>query len=317
MKNDLISVVIPVYNTEKYLERCVDSVINQSYKNLEIIIVNDSSTDNSMKIIDRYCNTDNRCKCINLEKNVGVGNARNIGINEANGKYLAFIDSDDWIDSNYYIELYSAIIETKANVAVSGIKTDYNNSISSTLRYEYKFQNLIDNKFALSLLTNRYSQDVFISPIVNNKLYLTSFLKETKLEFDPSKRAQDNFFSFMLFTYNGNIVLVPNTYYHYYQNDASATHTFGIKYIDDWADILASIKKELIHSEKYIDFKNEYLAFAERCFSSIFKMMFNSVYDVSLQKNYIKHIINRSKDFIEIETIIDYIDTDRIRRIFY
>lgn len=68
MINDLISVVIPVYNTEKHLERCVDSVLNQSYKNLEIIIINDSSTDNSIKIIERYCNTDNRCKCINLKK---------------------------------------------------------------------------------------------------------------------------------------------------------------------------------------------------------------------------------------------------------
>lgn len=317
MKNDLISVVIPVYNTEKYLERCVNSVLNQSYKNLEIIFVNDSSTDNSMEIIEKYCNADNRCKYINLEKNVGVGNARNIGINQANGKYIAFIDSDDWVDSNFYIKLYFSITKTKANVAISGIKTDYNNSISSTIRYEYKFQNLIDNRFALNLLTNRYSQDVFISPIVNNKLYLTSFLRETKLKFDPSKRAQDNFFSFMLFTYSGNIVLVPDVYYHYYQNDTSATHTFGIKYIDDWADILVSIKEELLNSEKYVEFKNEYLAFAERCFSSIFKMMFNSVYDVSLQKKYIKHIINRSKDFIETDTIIDYIDTDRIRRIFY
>lgn len=317
MKNDLISVVIPVYNTEKYLERCVDSVLNQSYQNLEIIFVNDSSTDNSMEIIEKYCNTDNRCKCINLEKNMGVGNARNIGINQANGKYIAFIDSDDWVDSNFYIKLYFSITETKANVAIGGIKTDYNNSISSTLRYEYKFQNLIDNRFALNLLTNRYSQDVFISPIVNNKLYLTSFLRETKLKFDPSKKAQDNFFSFMLFTYSCNIVLVPDVYYHYYQNDASATHTFGIKYIDDWADILVSIKEALITSEKYVYFENEYLAFAERCFSSIFKMMFNSVYDVNLQKKYIKHIINRSKDFIEIEAIIDYIDNERIRRIFY
>ena len=105
---ELVSIIIPIYNVEKYLTKCIESVINQTYKNLEIILVNDGSTDNSKEIIDKYSLIDSRIKVIN-KKNGGLSEARNAGIEIAKGDYIGFLDSDDWIELNMYEKLYKYI----------------------------------------------------------------------------------------------------------------------------------------------------------------------------------------------------------------
>ena len=107
-KEDLISIVIPVYKVEKYLEKCVESVINQTYKNLEILLVNDGSPDNCPKICDEYAQKDNRIKVIHKE-NGGLSDARNAGIDVATGKYITFIDSDDYISNDYVEYMYNLL----------------------------------------------------------------------------------------------------------------------------------------------------------------------------------------------------------------
>ena len=112
----LITVIIPVYNKEEYLEKTLNSIINQSYKNLEIIIINDGSTDNSKYICDKFQNQDKRINLVNT-KNYGAGHARNIGIKMAKGNYISFIDADDYIDKDYYKILYNMIINNEADMA--------------------------------------------------------------------------------------------------------------------------------------------------------------------------------------------------------
>lgn len=115
--NDLITVIVPVYNVEKYLERCVESIINQTYKNLEIILVDDGSTDNSGNICDEYAKKDSRIIVIHKE-NGGQATARNMALDIAKGKYIAFADSDDWVDISIYEKLYNALICNNANISV-------------------------------------------------------------------------------------------------------------------------------------------------------------------------------------------------------
>ena len=100
MNDCLVSVIVPIYNVEKYLNKCIESIINQTYKNLEIILIDDGSTDKSGKICDRFAKKDNRIKVIH-QKNAGVSSARNTGIDSADGLWIAFIDSDDWVEENY------------------------------------------------------------------------------------------------------------------------------------------------------------------------------------------------------------------------
>ena len=112
MGNDIkISIIVPVYNCAKYIKKCLDSLINQTFKNIEIILVNDGSTDNSEEIIQSY--DDNRIVYIK-QKNQGPSAARNLGIDLAKGEYIGFVDSDDWIDADYYEKLYNAIAANNA-----------------------------------------------------------------------------------------------------------------------------------------------------------------------------------------------------------
>ena len=112
-----ITVIVPVYNVEHYLEKCLDSLINQTYKNLEIIVINDGSTDNSGEICQEYAQKDNRIVYIEKE-NGGLSDARNVGLDKMTGSYVTFIDSDDWVELDYVEILYKKIIEYQADIAV-------------------------------------------------------------------------------------------------------------------------------------------------------------------------------------------------------
>lgn len=116
---DLISVIVPVFNSEKFLDRCINSIINQTYKNLEIILVDDGSTDNSGKICDDYAIKDKRIKVIH-KKNGGASSARNAGIDLSKGKYIGFVDSDDWIEKDTYEILYNLIEKYSTKIVCCG-----------------------------------------------------------------------------------------------------------------------------------------------------------------------------------------------------
>ena len=126
MEEYLITFVIPVYNVEKYLPKCIDSIINQTYKNLEIILVNNKSTDDSFNICKDYAKIDTRIKEIDAEKK-GVSNARNIGIREANGKYITFLDADDYLDLNFCKVMLQKLIETNSDCVACGYNRVYAN----------------------------------------------------------------------------------------------------------------------------------------------------------------------------------------------
>jgi len=126
--SNLVSVIIPIYNVEQYLEKCLDSIINQTYKNLEIICVNDCSPDNSSKILDEYSSRDKRIKIVNREKNGGLSAARNTGLDNATGEYIYFLDSDDWIDENYIECMLNAALSSKTEVVLNtNIISEYEN----------------------------------------------------------------------------------------------------------------------------------------------------------------------------------------------
>ena len=110
-----VSIIIPIYNAEKYLKRCLDTVVNQSFESLEIILINDGSTDESLRIMKEYKGNHNNIEIINQE-NSGQGEARNKGISIAKGKYITFADADDWLSENYIQVLYDALLKNNADI---------------------------------------------------------------------------------------------------------------------------------------------------------------------------------------------------------
>lgn len=117
----MISIIIPIYNVEKYLNKCIDSILNQTYSDLEIILVDDGSTDKSSEICEYYKEIDNRIRVIH-KKNGGLSEARNVGIDIAKGEYIAFLDSDDWADENLYKRLYQLSQKYSSDISMCSFK---------------------------------------------------------------------------------------------------------------------------------------------------------------------------------------------------
>jgi glycosyltransferase involved in cell wall biosynthesis len=202
-----VSIIVPVYNVEKYLKQCLDSIINQTFKDIEIIIVNDCSTDGSLAIIKQYQKKDSRINLINHKKNIGVSKARNEGIKAAKSKYISFVDSDDWVREDYVETLFNDIEKHKCDVFIEGFIT-YNNKTS-----EYRVR-----KF--SFLSKRYKnhKSLILLPSPNSapwsRIYNKSFLLENNLNFHL-KACEDSLFFYKLILANPKIVIKETPIYFY------------------------------------------------------------------------------------------------------
>ena len=313
MSKPLLTVVIPVYNTGEYLSRCIESVMNQTINNIDIIIINDGSTDDSEKIIKKYILKQPDINYIKLEKNIGVGNARNLGIDKTKTKYIAFIDSDDWVDATYYENMLQTIEHDKTDVCISGIKTEVDDIYSWKYRYQYPTHFIADGDFCMHSLTNQYNHDIMISPIVNNRIYKKTLISDNNIWFDKSRRAQDLFFSFMVFVYTAKASICHNVFYHYYQRGFSATHNFTKQYVDDYFYILHALRKELNTRGLYSSYKKEYECYVNHYMTKLVNNMFNNVQTANEQKEYIVYILKKAAALIAIEKLVEYVDIERLK----
>lgn len=313
MSKLLLTVIVPVYNTSKYLGRCIESVLNQTINDMAVIVVNDGSTDNSEEIIEKNFIKRSNIEYIKLEKNIGVGNARNLGIKKAQTKYITFIDSDDWVDAAYYENMLRIIEYDQSDICISGIKTEVDDVYSWKFRYQYPSHFIVDGNFCMHSLTNQYNHDITISPIVNNRIYKRELILNSNIWFDQSKRAQDLFFSFLVFIYTEKASICHDVFYHYYQRDFSATHNFTKQYIDDYFYILLTLKEELNARRIFLSYKEEYESYVNHQMTKLINNMFYNVQIASEQKEYIVYILKKATDLISIEKIVEYVDIERLK----
>lgn len=218
-----ISVIIPVYNVEKYLAQCLDSVINQTYKNLEIICVDDCSTDNSREILQEYAKKDDRIKLVFNEQNSGPGYTRNNGLNIASGDYIHFIDSDDWLDLDTYEYLINKANKNKAEVFYFYVRqiSNISNQQKKWSHYNGEKLNTICN-----IGTNPQISDNWIRYIYN-KLYLKSFLDKNNIRFNDYPCYEDHEFSLKVLLFANSIYYVDKVFYNYrVDNSHSITGKF-------------------------------------------------------------------------------------------
>ncbi len=208
MNKKQISVVIPVYNVENYLSKCLDSVLEQSFANLEIILVDDGSTDNSPKICDSYKELDNRIIVIH-QKNKGLSGARNSGIKVAQGEYIYFLDSDDWIEKNCLEELYQIATTTNSQVVVHNVNLCPTED-EKILKEYWPF------KSTVSLLPDMIFPYFLIQPCwAWNKLYKTDFIKKNNLFFIEGVLYEDVPFFVDVFLLCQKIAFTPLYLYNY------------------------------------------------------------------------------------------------------
>lgn len=213
----IISVIIPVYNSKNYLECCLESVINQTFKNLEIIIVNDGSSDGSKEICELYAKKDSRIKLINQE-NQGVSAARNKGLDIAQGEYIGFVDSDDFVKQDMYEKLYKLITDNKADIAVCAVEeinTHGKKKSSSTDSNSKTF--LFDTKEAVECILS----GKFLTMYSVNKLYRRELFKDIRYKIGVI--YEDTILSTQIFAKSKKVVYNSQVLYYYVRNPDSIT----------------------------------------------------------------------------------------------
>lgn len=244
MKKPLISVIVPVYNTEKYLPKCLDSIINQTYKNLEIILVDDGSTDTSGKICDKYAKEDKRIKVIHKE-NGGQSSARNAGIKASGGEYICFSDSDDELDLNFVAELYS-LYDDSCSLSLCGLlyRRLYNNSEENTYSKPYHARK--KGESLKSYVLHSMVLDGRMYPVVN-KLFIANIIREKKLSFEENRSfGEDTMFALKYMdAMNGeiNISLKPLYIYNFGTESSTINKSGVVK--ENWDKLYKDVRKWL------------------------------------------------------------------------
>lgn len=238
--NPRVSVIVPVYNAENYIERCLYYLISQTIKDIEIIIVNDGSTDNTITIVEKIAKKDGRIKILEQENKL-QGSARNKGLSIAKGEYIGFCDADDYIDYEYYEKLYKAAKKYDADIALAEnvrvSKTKYKPRLNITK--EEVFVDILDKFNACNQKKNECP---------TNKIYRASYLLENNILFPEGVYCEDKLFSIKSVYYSNKIVTVPNVHYYYWENPNSTVNSKKTK---------KHIKDRCIAKKAVLDFVKE------------------------------------------------------------
>ena len=234
---ELISIIVPVYNVEKYLNKCIDSIINQTYKNLEIILVDDGSLDNSGKICNEYAEKDSRIKVIHKE-NGGVSSARNKGLEIANGEWVAFVDSDDWIENNFCEVLLNNAIEYKVDIVLCGYNRVSLSNIDK-IRNTKKIIELNANEYLINVLNPQTGFG-----FCHMKLYKRKNIRNIKFK-EGLLVGEDALFNEQVSKKIKKAIFVEESLYNYRINNNSVVRKFDKNYSNKYLKSI-KINKEYI-----------------------------------------------------------------------
>lgn len=288
-----ISIIIPVYNVEQYLAQCLNSVINQTYHNLEIILINDGSTDSCPQICDEYALQDDRIKVIH-KKNGGLSDARNFGLTQATGDFISFIDSDDIVAADFCEKLLQASIEHKADIVECGFYKFENEldlptgGVTANATFE-----LFETELALELLIKEY-----LKQIVWNKLYRKEVVAQ--LQFPVDKINEDEYWTYKVFGNAKKIVKMQATLYFYRQQLASI---MGKEYSLKRLDGLQGLEERIAYvKEKFPKLEN--LAKQYFCFGCMFHYeMIDENPEIDPKKIFRRQILKKVKTYNQLSIV--------------
>lgn len=243
-----VSVIIPVYNAEKYLKKCIDSVLSQTLKEIEIILVDDGSTDNSSQILDEYAKKHNNLKVIH-QQNSGPAKARNVGIENATGEYIGFVDSDDYLASNMYELLYNTAINNDVDIVTSNYYTVKNSKEVPSSNFKISSNQIIVKDEILKLVTD--ANESRILWFGWKSIYKSKIIKSNKIIYPPLKLGEETVFVLDCLLSSNSMYYIDKPFYYYEQTPNSLTR---IKYKEDLLSQLNGLyfaKKEIYEKHNY------------------------------------------------------------------
>ncbi len=258
----MFSIIVPIYNTERYLKQCLDSLVGQTYKNFEIILVDDGSTDESAKICDLYQDKYENIKVIH-KKNRGLVMARKTGIEAAKGKYIGFVDSDDWLDLELLKEIKKTIDEYEPEMISFNVLLEYSNRNEKQpnfIPYGYYDKEAMEERIYPIMLYNKNENfyNFGIYPSVSNKFFARHLIEENHCRDGRITMGEDAACTYASLLAAESIYLMPQFFYHYRQNENSMTNQYDADHFKKYKILLEYLDKVLDDS-KY-DLKRQKLA---------------------------------------------------------
>lgn len=313
-----VSIIIPVYNVEKYLRECLDSVVNQTLSDIEIICVNDCSPDNSLAILEEYKAKDNRIKIIDLKENGGLGNARNVAIKEVNSDYIMFLDSDDWLELNACELAYNQIVKNNNDFVLFGLfdYSEKSGKIKANLsKIQPFYEKFGDDSFCVEDIDFPFLDSAYSC----FKIYSTKFLIDNDIEFSRTL-YEDQFFNVNLYIKARSISILNRSLYYYRRRLGSITHN-----PNTWQAMLAQ-KSKVVEIATSNSQYNEWLqksALVAAINSTRFCYYRFSKLDSNIRKNLYSDLqgfytyLNANFNIEDIQNYIDYFEFNEIVTLSY
>lgn len=301
-----ISVIMPIYKVEKLLDRAIQSVLNQTHSNLELILVNDGSPDNSGDICDYYTGIDYRVKVIH-QKNSGVGFARNVGLSLAQGKYIYFVDPDDYIEPDLIKDNFEIAIQNSANVVIFGFFNEKLKKNGEIIKEEIlpRTKDLITKEdFRLNF------RDFYDSTadVLWNKLYNKEYLFRNMNKFTNQKVGEDALFNLSLYREIDKVHFNDKSYYHYVSREGSAVNKYNTQRFEDEFNVACQFENLM----KYWNLETKNVDLIKRRYWSA---IFSELRNLSLDNSYLKREEKKEKikkimEIDKIKSIISSLDTN-------
>lgn len=292
--NSLISIIIPIYNSERYLKRCLDSVVSQSLKEIEIICIDDYSMDKSVDIVEDFMKSDARVKLFKNKRNKGVSFCRNYGIKIANSDYIGFVDSDDSIDINMYKTMYELAKKDDSCMVICNFRVIDKFGIKD-------FKSFFKNQTKELLFKNILSKELMPHPW--NKIYKKKLFLKNKIKYLENRVYEDAEATHKLIYYANKISISEEVLYNYYINPNSITTSFDNKKIDDIFYVLESTKKFLKYENIFEIYKKEYLNMIRICIDNVFYHLTNQEINIGAKLENLLYLWKNINNYKDIKSI--------------
>lgn len=264
MNSPKVSIIIPIFNPGKYFIKCLDSVVNQTLTDIEIICIDDGSTDDSMDILGKYSNNDSRFKIFHQE-NFGAGPARNKGIDDATGEYIIFLDSDDWIEKDMCEKLYYHAKNLDVDLVLFDVIWYLKDNKKEL--YQYFNNNEFNQDYTSFVFDRKFIYDKIVDAslgVIWSKFYKTSFLKNNNIKFSTYKIYNDVVFHFKTILVANKIAYYPHVFYHYIkvgQPSLQTSYRWG-KYESIWFNVMMEIREFLVEHNLMNEFKMTFISYS-------------------------------------------------------
>lgn len=306
----LLSVIIPVYNTGKYVKKCIDSVINQTYKDLEIIVIDDGSTDDSYNVLTEIRKKDNRIK-IKKQTNQGVSKTRNRGIEIAQGDLIAFVDSDDCLDLDMYEILIKNLDTTNADVSACALIYNYNYEKMIPQIGKGSKVDILTFEGRADILLSLTRKDNSIEGLTPNKIYKRSIIGEHRFD-DKIRMCEDSLFAWSVLRECAKVCYTPAQMYHYYIRNNSSTRTANVSiFFEAMEAYHRMLETDNIPEQTYIDLKTQYMNLNV----AAFRCVVDKKDEIAYFK--IKNNIDENHQYISMLSKVNRIEVEAIRKGYF